>query len=402
MRRSTETPSGHERAKPSAVGFLYSAMFANYLCFGGFLAGVQLLATGPMGLDERAVGYAAGGYAITALLIRPTMGQLIDRHGRRPYLLGAFGVLALSSVALIGASTVYHLVIIRSVQGAASSTFHSAASAVATDLSPSGRLGTSVSRLSVFLYLGLGLGPLMIERFIASHGFTAAWLATAGLAVLGALFIWSSEETLPDEGDAPHVGFRLTHPAAVRPGMMIFAPSLGMAAIMGFSSLYAQTVGLAGGASLYMAFAVTIIVVRVFGGSVTDRWGPGRAAPPAMFACSLSMLLLASQAGIIVALSGAVLFAVGFGLLFPALLVSAIDGANPGERTEAIASFMAFSDVGMALGGLMAGFLAVAGGFGLAYGAPAAVCLVAGLALLWGQGRGASRIDVDEAKGQAE
>lgn len=75
------------------------AELASFAAVGITSPSLPLYVTGPVGSDEAEAGLAFGAFALTALLLRPVVGRLVDRVGRDRYcgrrVIGAVG-LALS------------------------------------------------------------------------------------------------------------------------------------------------------------------------------------------------------------------------------------------------------------------------------------------------------------------
>jgi MFS family permease len=127
-------------------------------------------------------------------------------------------------------------------------------------------------------------------------------------------------------------------------------------------------------------FAASIVVVRLATRKLADRKGRIAVAFPGTVATAAGMALLA-VARPVPAYIGVCLYAAGFALIFPALMALTADRVPDSERGEALGSFTAFFDVGAGAGSYAVGALAGAFGFSVAFGVPAALCLV-GVAIL--------------------
>ena len=120
-----------------------------------------LFAAGPLGADEVGVGITVGSFSVTALILRPFAGQMADRRGRRPLLIGG----ALLAAAAIAAQAVVTdlgvLIGLRLLMGVAEAFFFVAGFAMVADLAPPGRAGEALSFNSLALYLGIAFGPIV-------------------------------------------------------------------------------------------------------------------------------------------------------------------------------------------------------------------------------------------------
>ena len=73
-------------------GLLLAGTFLQGSAFYCLLPALPLFVAGPLSGSEQAVGLAVGIFSLTAVLVRPFGGFLLDRYGRRPWLLAAAGL----------------------------------------------------------------------------------------------------------------------------------------------------------------------------------------------------------------------------------------------------------------------------------------------------------------------
>jgi MFS family permease len=369
----------------TGLRLLYVATLCNFTAFGAYFTAIQLFVEDELGAGRDTVGLAVGSFFVSALLIRTVVGRRIDAHGRRPFLLGALGLLTLTSLGFLAADSVAAVVGLRLLQGVAGGTFYTTAAAVATDLAPPERRASAIARFSLFLYAGFATGPVLAEAVIDRAGFAPVWLVTAGLAAAAFVCAW----LLPESGAASierraALGppqRRILHPGAVGPGVVLMTAAVGYASITGFSSLYARTIGLESSGLLYATFAVVIIGVRLVAGRLADTVGRVAVALPGLLLSAAGLGLLASVPRPAAAVLGVAAFGAGFALVFPALMALTVDRVDDHERGEALGSFTSFMDVGNGGGAYLVGAIADRSGFAAAYGTPAVLC-AAGAALL--------------------
>ena len=372
-------------ARRPGLGLLYAATLCNFTAFGSYFSSIQLYVEDELGGSRSSVGLAVGAFSLSALCVRLFVGRRIDAVGRRPFLVGALSLLALSSLAFLVAESVPVVVGLRLLQGLAGGTFYTTAAAVATDLAPPERRASAIARFSLFLYGGFAAGPALAELVIRHFGFPPVWLLAAALGAVGATCVWLLPETgraamaaRAGAGPGPR---RLLHPAAVVPGIVLMTTGMGYASITGFSSLYGRHVGLESTGLLYVTFAVTIFSVRLVAGRLADTIGRLAVAFPGLCSCAagLAVLSLLQRPG--TAFVGVAAFGAGFALVFPALMAFTVDRVEDHERGEALGTFTAFMDVGTGAGAYLVGAIADRAGFGAAYGTPALLC-AAGAVLL--------------------
>ena len=358
---------------------LCAITLAHFTVMGIFLSGLPLYVTDGLGGSRAAVGVAVGSFFVSALLFRPPVGRALDTWGRRPFVIAAPALIAVTSVALLGLDSLPAVVALRFVQGFAGATFYIAAVTIATDLAPAERRAEVITVFSLFLYGGIAVGPALGEYLVRGGNFDRAWVAAAVLAAVatGSAFL------LPETGGGAERSqrpLRFLHPASISPGLVLLFAATGYASITSFSPLYARAVGLDNSGALYLLFAISIVVVRLTTRKLADKKGRLAVAFPGTIAAAVGMALLAFLQPV-TAYAGVAIYAAGFALIFPALMALTADQVDDAERGEALGSFTAFFDVGAGLGSYGVGALANAYGFDIAFGVPAVLCAL-GVAVL--------------------
>jgi MFS family permease len=354
-----------------------------FIALGMFLVTIPLLVTEDLGGSKRAAGLAVGSFAVTALLCRPWVGQQLDRRGRKPFVVAAPVILAVSSVGLAFAPSLGAVIALRLLQGVAGACYYTGAATMATDLGGADRRAQYIARLSLFLYGGFTIGPSLAEWLINSYGFGWAWAASTVSAVLALAAVLAVPESAPRaSASAEPPKLRILHPAAVGPGVVLLGCAVGYTSITAFSALFAREIGMKSSGTMFAAFAVSILAVRLVSGRLADRYGRFRVAFPGLLAGAVGLTLLAVVPRPAAALVGVATYGAGFALVFPALMALAADRAPESERGAALGTFTAFFDVATATSGAVIGAVADARGFGTAWAVTAVLCGVSAVLLV--------------------
>lgn len=111
------------------------------------------------GFGDTVVTLFLGCYVATLVPSMLGFGQLSDRVGRRPVLLGAILTLAAAQVLLITEPPLPGLLGARAVQGLATGAFFGTCTAFLVDAAPPARRGFAATLGSISIRLGLGAGP---------------------------------------------------------------------------------------------------------------------------------------------------------------------------------------------------------------------------------------------------
>lgn len=368
------------------------ATFAYFMAVGALIPTLPRFIEGPLRGTSISVGLGVGAFAVSAVLMRPFIGSLGDRRGRRILMLGGAGIVAASIVGYAFVSSLWLLIVLRIATGAGEAAFYVGAASGINDLAPDERRGEALSYFSLALYSGLAAGPIVGETALESGGFDTTWLLAAAFAAVAALLTIRIPDTRPELDEPPAaVTRRFVHPAGLKPGTILAASIWGLAGFSAFVPLYALEIGMSGSRAVFFTYSAIVLGIRSFGARLPDIFGPRKAATAAL-TCSAGGLLIiglwAEPAGLF---AGAILFGVGQALLFPALMTIAIRGAKPSERGAVVGTFTAFFDLAFGLGSVSLGVVAAALGYRGLFLSAAGVA-VAGLALMQSYVRRARRV----------
>lgn len=373
------TPSGATRATLLSKSFVLVtlATFAYFLGMGALLPTLPRFVEHELGGSSLAVGLAVGSFSLSAALLRPFAGRLGDLRGRRVLLVGGSLVFAVSVVSYGLAESVPVLVAARLLSGVGEAAVWVGAATAVQDLAPDDRRGEAASYFSVALYAGLAFGPVLGEHMVAGYGYDSVWMVAAGLAVLAALLGTATPKVMSHQLQP----FRLLHPTAVPPGVILL---LGLLPFVGFSAfipLYGPQLDIDDVAPMFLVYGGLVLVVRVVFARLPDQLGWRRASTLALSVLGGAGVLLgvwAATAGVWVS---TVALAIGMSLLFPALFSSMVASVPEAERGQAVGTFSVFFDMASAIGPPVLGAVAALGSYRWSFGL-AGACALGGLAMV--------------------
>ena len=145
-----------------------------------------------LGVDENAVarwsGIIISAAAISMGLMGPVWGALSDRHGRKMMVMRAMfggGII----IGLMGfAHTVQQLALLRLIQGVFTGTVAAATALVASD-TPKDKLGSTLGKLQLAIFLGQAFGPTTGGFIADTWGYRATFWVTSGYLLAAGLII---------------------------------------------------------------------------------------------------------------------------------------------------------------------------------------------------------------------
>ena len=358
--------STDDRLFTSAFLALAAADLA-YFTASGLLIGVTpFFVTGPLGSDKAGLGLALGAFSATTVIVRPFVGRMVDRLGRRRLMLLGVALFAVMIAAHLIVTALWMLVVVRLILGVAESLFFVAGFAALADLAPPGRTGEALSFASVALYLGIALGPGVGQLLLDWRGFSAAWIGGSLLALLaGAMVLLVPETGEPAPADATPP--QLIHRAAVRPGLALFAGVAGTSGFLALVGLHATEIGFLMWSVVPLVYGGVVVTCRVAFAKVPDRLPPLRLAAGSLALCTVGLVVIGALPSAAGMLSGTVVLALGIAFLTPAIFAAVFGSVPAHERGAAAGTTTIFIDLGFGGGPLMLGLIAARGGSPLSF-----------------------------------
>lgn len=306
------------------------------------------------------VGLVMGSLGVTSLGSLPILAPLIDKYGRRIFIIGGILLIGLTNAGFVFFETYSPLMIlVRLIQGIAfAACFNGCATAVVDQVPPEKR-AQGIGLFGVSGSLAVAVGPYMGETLLLRWGWESYFLLLIGFGLLGFLFALLVRE--PDRrGTSGRMqGF---FPTARQNGylaMMTMAAIFGsgFAAMNNFFPLYAKTLGLRA-AIFFVAYGCSLITVRIVLGQLADRVNRDKLIVICLVGFGI-MLSSTSQLATVTqtALLG-MLFGVVQGLSYPAMMARMVDRSSDQNRAVVVALFTGSFGVGINVSVLAWGWIA--------------------------------------------
>ncbi|MDJ0754491.1 MAG: MFS transporter [Ardenticatenaceae bacterium] len=151
------------------------------------------------GADALATGGLFSIFTATTMLLRPVAGWLLDRSGRKPFLVAALAVYGVSMALFAFADSLSGIYLARMVQGVGSAFLWIAAYTIIADLTVSQERGQAIGQLNQTTsqggMIGIFLGFLLISILPQEIGWQITFVCFAVLTLFSAWLAW---KTVPD------------------------------------------------------------------------------------------------------------------------------------------------------------------------------------------------------------
>lgn len=335
-----------------------------------FLAANMLVSTVPffiveLGGSEVTVGAAAALYSLTALLMRPIAGWLLDHKSRRLIFIIGIAGMALIPAAYLLLPILPIVVFLRGVHGLAWAATTTSSNTNACDIMPKRRFGEGMGFFGLTGSIAIVIGPALGLYIWESIGKTPVFLSVSVLSLLSLLMLRgfgfrSVRVRQRPAGKAP-LGARLLDlfdKRALPAAALQFTLRIPSGAISSFVALYAAQTGVGNG-GLYFTFqALGTAATRVFAGKISDRRGEGPSiySGCASYVAGMAIMVFAGHAALFYL--GSFLIGVAYGMTIPAMQTMSVRTVPVERRGAASSTYLCSIDTGFGLGGLLGGVLA--------------------------------------------
>lgn len=306
------------------------------------------------------VGLVMGSIGVTSLGALPLIAPLMDRYGRKNFILWGILIVGLTNGFFLFFDTYSPLMIlVRLVQGFAFAACFNGCSTAIVDLCPPEKRAQGIGLFGVSGSIAVAVGPFLGETFLLKWGFSAYFLLLMGFGLIGFVAAMLVNEQSRKSGRSRMQGF---FPTAVHDGhlaMMIIAAvcGSGFAAMNTFFPLHAKSLGFQAGV-FFVSYGCSLVAVRVLLGRVADNVSRQKL----IFSCLLGFGFLLTFTSRLGSLTQSVflgaLFGVVQGLSYPAMMAKMLDRSTDGNRAVVVALFTGSFGVGINISVLGWGFVA--------------------------------------------
>lgn len=305
-----------------------------------------------LGVAESLLGWYTASTTLTAFLIRPLIGMLLDSYGRKyVFLCGLFFVLLIVALMSFFPYAV-PLLFLRFFHGFGWGTITTSSATAATDNIPKKRMGEGIGYFSLSISLSLAIGPaialsLPIDKLLR----LSVYLMAA--AILGASVL--QYRSVPKTGQKK-LKFAVEK-TALMPTAVICISNVCFGALVTFLVIYSQFRGISNISSFYVLYALMLMVTRPFIGKLVDRNLYLFTMLLGLVSFVFALLCIAFAENLLMFNIGAVLYGLGQGAVQTTAQTLSVINASKDKIGIANATFAMGFDVGLSAGAVLSGIL---------------------------------------------
>lgn len=345
-----------------------------------------------LGGSESVIGFIMGAAAMATILTTPAVGIFIDKWGKKWFLALGGLLMAMTTIPFAYLDTLSFLFpILRILQGAALSLCFVSAGTLVADVSTPRRRSQAMGIFGMFSILNFALAPLVGKVVLESYGFETFFMFDGAFGLLAFLMaVFVREPGILKEHYEKRGSFvkALTRTGVIQAALVLMISGSGFVTVISFIPVFAPRIKVEAFELFFLAYTGAVIVVRVFGGWMPDKYGYKKVSIPALLLFSLSILSLSFASGAYSLVLSGVFFGLGQGIFYPAIYALIIYLSQEADRGKAVSICSVSFTFGGMLGVFIYGVVAELWGFNLMFAACGVVCLLGSIVFsLIGRGR---------------
>lgn len=333
-----------------------------------FMNHIMILSTFPfyiekLGGSEAIAGLAATLFSLIAVVCRPFIGWMLNNGKRKAILFMGIVGMALMPLGYMMISVIFLAFIVRMVHGAALACSNTTSSTIATDIIPKKRFAEGMGMFGMSTALATACAPALGLFLMNQMGFKMLFLIATGSIIITFILFLMIKVPKISVKKTPLSFKQLIDKDALPASTIVLIFLLTFGALENFIAKFASENGLPSGGIFFIILACMLFLTRTTVGKIADKKGEGIF----VYTCNVSMfssfLLMALVPNTVTFLIAAVLAGYGFGGIEPALQSMAVHIAPPERRGSANSTFLCAYDIGIGIGGGIAGYLIYALGY---------------------------------------
>lgn len=351
------------------------AWIANFMLFFSFMLLMPLFPlylSETFGADKQTIGIVLSGYTITALLVRPFSGFIVDSFPRKMVLLICYSIFALFFAGYIAAGSLVLFAVVRTLHGAPFGATTVANSTVAIDVLAPSRRTEGIAYYGLANNIATAIGPtIAIYILELTDSFTLLFALSLVIALAG--FTINTTLKLPErplQKGLPALSldrFFLLDAWSESILMVCFGMSWGV--LSTYVAIYAkEDLNIIGGTGVFfMLLATGLILSRLAGTRILRKGLITLNAGIGMVISLIGYFMFAAVHTEWAYYTSALIIGLGNGRMFPSVQNMFINLAPNSRRGTANSTLLVSWDVGVGLGVLMGGMLAELFGYNASF-----------------------------------
>jgi MFS family permease len=301
-------------------------------------------------------------FTLTAGLSRPFSGKLTDRVGRIPIMIFGSAVCLVSGLFYPILGTMAGFLLLRLFHGLSTGFKPTATSAYIADIAPSDRRGEAMGILGFFSSIGMASGPVLGSFIAVAYSLNSMFYASSILALASVLVLIGMKETLKDKERFKFELLKIKKADILEPrvyssSFVLLLNVFAFGVILTIIPDLTIHLGLTNKGIFFAIFTITSLMVRIFAGQASDRYGRVPLLKIASIVIISSLVLLGLSSNLYIFYIAAGLYGIGVGIGTPTAYAWTIDLSDDHHRGRALATMFIALEVGIGAGAVISQWL---------------------------------------------
>jgi len=361
-------------------GFIFASLGYFFIYFSASVFYLFPLYLDSFHPSKSRVGLIMGIHSVTAILVRPLFGRVLDKRGGRIVaIVGMLVMIASMPGFYLLQSAGLLAVLLRALNGVGWGVATTALLAICSDLVPPAQMAHSLGIIGVAGIVSQAVEPTVAEEILRHHSFNAVF--TVSLVTLAAALLC----IVPIKGEAAPKTARSK--VEQKPSIVVYplfilfiiaampvTHGAARGTVLNFIALYGASLGFGRIGPFFLAFSAAAIITRFGLGGISDRYGRKSVILPSAVLIGLNLFWIAGLHSYWAFVVTGFIAGLGQGMIFPALSTYLIDFLGRENKGLALGLYLSLFDVGMGLGSPVFGWISDVSGYRTMY--IAAGCLI--------------------------
>lgn len=323
-----------------------------------------------LGASAQAIGLLSGIYAMSALLMRPFSGQLVDNEKRLVLLRIVLATILVSVFGLTLAKSYWLLVALRGLNGFAWGVGSTLCMTIATNCFDTANMAFGIGIYGLGQTLAQTIAPSFGLAVSAKYGYNSLYRVNVAFMIICLIMtsFMKFEEKANKKRDYSFNIKNMFCIPAVLPASLTMCNSISRSSITAFLVIYAGYIDISHIGLFFTCQALAILLARPFMSRLCDKYGTLKVLLPCEACYVVALGLIATAHSLPMFLVAGVFMGIGASGEGPILMSESVKSVDQSMRGRASNTSYIGTDLGNFFGSNLAGYLVAFLGYSKMFG----------------------------------
>lgn len=308
------------------------------------------------------IGLIVGLFTLAAFFSRFFSGRLADQNGRIKVMVIGTIVTVVAGVGYLLIWSIPAFLVLRFFHGLSTGFRPTGSTAYLTDVAHPSRRGEALGILGVAGSTGMALGPVLGSVLRVEWGYEYMFIGSTALGLISLWLTLLLKETLPNPRPIKLADLNIFKGQVVDfsswPSSLYLLPvAFTFGVFLTVSPDYVASLGFVYKGSFNAIIVVSSILVRLFAGKASDKYGRIPLLIIGGLFLMIGMAVIAMAQDAFTVSLGGILYGISVGFNMPTVFAWTADLSKPGKVGLALATMLMALEIGIGLGAVVSGHI---------------------------------------------